>query len=109
ATFADPAAAVSVFDINGNVSQSVSFDTIVGNVRAGDKLGSVTFKQRNVVLATADLIACEDVAAPDLFEGIGIWWDRFFRGFSGKNTVAESVVVNQTPLIVDKSTPGTAR
>ncbi|MEG1750857.1 MAG: D-alanyl-D-alanine carboxypeptidase [Raoultibacter sp.] len=109
ATIADPTAAVTVFDINGNVSQSVEYHKLTGNVQAGDKVGTISFKQRNVVLATADLIACEDRAAPNLIEGVGIWWDRLFRGFSDKETVAESVLVNQTPLIVDKSAPSGTR
>ena len=72
-------------------------------MHAGDKIGTLTFKQRNSVMATVDLIAAEDVNAPDLFEGIGVWWDRLFRGFSGQSTVAESVLYNETPLVVDKT------
>ncbi len=103
ATLADPDATVSVFDLNGNVSQEVSFDEVTGPVHAGDKVGTVTYKQRNEVVATADLVACEDVAAPSFFEGIGIWWDRFFRSFSGAPSQADSVLLNDTPLIVDKT------
>lgn len=104
ATLADPDATARVFDLNGNVSQEVSFDEVTGPVRVGDKVGTITYKQRNEVVATADLVACEDVAAPSFFEGIGIWWDRFFRSFSGAPAQAESVLYNDTPLIVDKTT-----
>ena len=103
ATFADPAAAVEVFDLNGNVSQSVTFDNVSGDVHAGDKVGTVTFKQRNQVVATQDLVACKDVPAPSVFESIGIAFDRFMRGFSGADTVATSQLLNTTPLIVDKT------
>ena len=103
ATFADPAAAVEVFDLNGNVSQSVQFDEVTGDVHAGEKVGTVVFKQRNQVIATQDLVACKDVAAPSVFERIGIWFDRFMRGFSGGQTVATSQLLNTTPLIVDKT------
>lgn len=103
ATVADPDQAIDIFDLNGNISQSVEYDELTGNVHAGDKIGTLTFKQRNSVMATVDLIATEDVNAPDLFEGIGVWWDRLFRGFSGQSTVAESVLYNETPLVVDKT------
>lgn len=103
ATVADPDQAIDIFDLNGNISQSVEYAELSGNVHAGDKVGTLTFKQRNAVMATVDLIAAEDVNAPDLFEGIGIWWDRLFRGFSGQPAVAESVLYNETPLVVDKT------
>ncbi|MEG1493250.1 MAG: serine hydrolase [Gordonibacter sp.] len=103
ATLADPEAFIRIFDLNGNVSQSLEFDEVKGNVRAGDKVGTITFKQRNAVVATQDLVACEDVTAPDFLQGIGIWWDRLFRGLSGQPQVASSVTLNETPLINDKT------
>lgn len=103
ATLRDPAAAVTIFDLNGNVSQSLEFDELTGNVKEGDKVGTITFKQRNAVIATMDLVACEDVDAPNFFEGVGVWWDRLFRGFSGAQQVAQSITLNETPLVVDKT------
>ena len=103
ATLRDPAAAVTIFDLNGNVSQSLEFDELTGNVKEGDKVGTITFKQRNAVIATMDLVACEDVDAPNFFEGVGVWWDRLFRGFSGAQQVAQSITLNDTPLVVDKT------
>lgn len=103
ATLEDPFQAITLFDLNGNVNQEVTYNTVTGNVKSGDVLGTMTFKQRNDVLVTVDLIACEDADAPDLLEGVGIWWDRFFRGFSGEPTVAESVLLNQTPLLNSKA------
>lgn len=99
ATLPDPFQTVDIFDLNGNVNQTVEYDVVTGNVEVGDKLGTITFKQRNDELLTVDLISCEEVAAPDFFEGIGIWWDRLFKGFSGESTVAENVLINQTPLV----------
>lgn len=106
ATVSDPEASVDIFDLNGNVSQSLEFNEITGDVHAGDKVGTITFKQRNAVVAELDLIASEEVPAPDLFQGIGIWWDRLFRGLSGQPQVAVPVTLNETPLIVDKTTVG---
>lgn len=103
ATFADPDQALTIFDLNGNISQTVEYNMLNGDIRAGDKVGTMTFRQRNSDLVTVDMIACEDSPAPGFFEGIGIWWDRFFRGFSGQATVAESILINQTPLISEKA------
>lgn len=103
ATLADPAQAVTIFDLNGNINQTVDYNMISGNVKAGDTVGSITFKQRNEVLVTVDLVACEDSNSPGFFEGIGIWWDRLFRSFQGQETVASSILINQTPLVNSKS------
>ena len=83
ATLSDPDAAVEIFDLNGNVSQTLSFEKLEGDVRAGDKVGTITFKQRNEEIATLDLVACEDLDAPDFFEGVGVWWERLLRGLLG--------------------------
>lgn len=103
ATLANPTASVEVFDLNGNISQTFEFENPTGAVSAGDYLGKVIFKQRNAVVAEADLIATEDVPAPDFFQGIGIWWDRLVRGIFGGPQMADNVIINETPLIVDKT------
>lgn len=102
-TLSDPDASTKVFDLNGNITQSYDFKEPEGNVSAGDVLGTVYFKQRNDVIATYDLIACEDVAAPNFFEGVSIWWQRFFAQFTGAQTQAESDVINTVELVVDKT------
>ena len=99
ATIADPEQAVEVFALDGNVSQDVTFNEIHGTVHVGDTIGSVTFKQRNQDIATVDLIAAEEVAAPNPFEAIGIWWERLW----GNEETADNVVVNTTPLLIDKT------
>lgn len=101
-TFKDPSAEVSVFRLDGNISQEFSFDDIGGGVRSGDVVGTATFYQHNSIVATCDLIACEDVPAPSIFEAVGIWWDRLLRNFNGEPTTAQSVVINETPLIFEK-------
>ena len=101
-TFADPNASVTIFDVEGNVSPEIEYKDLTEDVRTGDKVGTATFKQRNQVVATQDLIACENVNAPNLFEGIAIWWQRFIGGFSGKQEYASEVIVNQMPLLVNK-------
>lgn len=99
ATIADPQAVVHVFALDGNISQVAEFQQLTGNVHVGDTVGTLTFKQRNQVIATVDLVAAEDSWAPDPITGIGIWWQRLW----GDDTVAESYLVNQTPTLIDKT------
>ena len=106
-TLADPDATINIFDLNGNISQDIELDTLNGDVNTGDKVGTITFKQRNNALISVDLIACEDQRAPNFFEGIGVWWDRLFRGFSGQSGSAETLTLNETPLVNDKTTSTT--
>ncbi len=99
ATLKDPEATVSVFTLDGNISQEVTYDSVSGDVSPGQKVGTVTFYQHNEVVAQQDLVAAESCSAPNLIEGIGIWWDRLWKGFSGEQTQAESTLVSTTPLI----------
>ena len=103
-TFADYDESIRVFDLNGNISQEVSYKDITEDVHAGDVLGTIRFKQHNEVIATRDIIATEDVYAPNVIEGIGIWFTRVMAQFTGEKTEAKSVLLNETPLLIDKST-----
>lgn len=102
ATLSDPSKAVSVFRLEGNISQDFEFYDLNGSVRAGDVIGKVRFYQRNEQIADQDLIACEDIPAPTFFDTISIWFTRFSNLFTGGQDVAENVVINETPLILEK-------
>ena len=99
ATLADPDASITVFDLEGNVSQTVTCDELHGTVNAGDKVGSIVFKQRNQVVAEQDLIACETVEAPNVLETFSIWWERLVGGLQGSDAQADSIVYNVMPTI----------
>ncbi len=103
ATLADPEASVSVFAFDGNVSQEVEYDNVSGDVQPGQKVGTIKFYQHNEVIAQQNLVAAESCAAPNFIEGIGIWWERLWKGFSGEQTQAESTLVNTTPIIYGNS------
>lgn len=107
ATLADPQATVDVFAPEGNISQELVYNDLPGTVSVGDVVGQINFYQGNQLVATQDLVAAEDSAAPDLLQGIGLWWDRLWAGFTGATIQAEPVVVNDTPLIYSKSTSQT--
>ena len=99
ATIEDPTATVRVFDLEGNVVQTLEFDKLSGTVREGQRVGKITYTQHGTIVAQQNLIACETVAAPDIFEGIGIGWNRFIGGFSGEPEYADSLVYNVMPII----------
>lgn len=99
ATLADPDAKVSVFDLEGNVSQSVLLDDIRGTVNIGDKVGTITYRQHNMVVAEQDLVACERVEGPNPLEALAIMMQRLMGGFSGEASQAESRVYNVMPVI----------
>lgn len=99
ATFTDPNASVEVFAFEGNVSQEIIPRVLDGSVSAGEVVGVANFYQGNELIASQDLIACESSPAPDFFQGIGIWWNRLW----GNDQPASTIVVNETPLIYNKS------
>lgn len=99
ATVANPDEAMKIFTLDGNVSQEMTVEDLRGYVNAGDKVGTITFKQHNEVIATIDLVAAQDVAGPNPIEAVSIWWQRL----TGNNTVAQSVLVNESMLVIDKT------
>lgn len=99
ATLNDPEAQISVFDLEGNVTQTVVFEDLRGTVRPGDKVGTITYRQHNMVVAEQDLVATETVAGPNPLEALGILWQRFMGGFSGEPTQASSQIYNVMPVI----------
>lgn len=90
---------VRLFTLDGNVSQEMSVDELHGYIHTGDKVGTITFKQQNELVATLDLVAAEDVPGPNPIEAISIWWQRL----QGNDSLAMSVLVNESPLIIDKT------
>lgn len=104
ATLADPDASVRVFVPRGNVSQEFDLGDAMGAIHAGDVLGQVRFYQANELIATQDVVACEDLEAPGVLDNIGIAWDRFWGSLSGQSGVADSRVVNEMPLVIDRET-----
>ena len=99
ATLASPDAGITVFDLDGNVTQSVTLDDLHGNVKAGQKVGEVVFYQKNREVARQDLVACETVEAPNAIDALSVSWDRFIGGFSGKAERADSKIYSVMPII----------
>ena len=100
ATLEDPDAIITVFSLEGNISQSVEYEKNEGAIKAGQKLGTITYKQHNEVVATADIVATESLAAPNPLETIGIFFQRIGR----VQKTAENVFLNDSQILNDKST-----
>ena len=99
----EPDKTLTLFDIDGNVTQKVEFDNLEGHIKAGQVVGKVYFLQHNEVVCTMDIVAAEDCPAPNMFQAIGVWVDRVKLRFSGKDTVAMTRIYNTLPRIIDKT------
>lgn len=102
ATVEDPGISVELFSAAGPVEQQVEFETLTGDISAGDTVGHLTFVQDGQTVAECDLVAAQDAPAPDFFQRIGVWWDRLFRDLQGRPTVAESVCYNSVSSLSDR-------
>ena len=103
-TLANPDASIEVFDFEGNVSQSVTFNELHGTIHVGDKVGTIVFKQHNQVIDEQDLVATETVEGPNIIDGVAIWWQRLFGGLGGSQGVADSEIYNVMPVISNHRT-----
>ncbi|MBR3689599.1 MAG: D-alanyl-D-alanine carboxypeptidase [Eggerthellaceae bacterium] len=102
ATIADPKQSIDVFAFDGNISQEFKLDDVSGNVSVGQKLGTISYYQHNEHIATVDVVAAENVAAPGIIENLKIAWERLWLNIKGEPTHAESVILNETPLIYNR-------
>ena len=101
AVASDPELAVEVFDLVGPIEQQASFVDVRGDVSEGDVIGHLTFTQNGEKIAECDLVAAESQAAPDFFQEIGVWIDRFVRGLQNQPETASSVCLNDPSAISD--------
>lgn len=85
-----PLPAVVQFDPARKVGRRVMVDTQVSApVAKGQRLGELTYVQGGKTVATVPIVAAESVAAPDVFQRIGIWFTRTWHGLFGGAQVAE--------------------
>ena len=101
AVASDPELAVEVFDLVGPIEQQASFIDVRGDVSEGDVIGHLTFTQNGEKIAECDLVAAESQAAPDFFQEIGVWIDRFVRGLQNQPETASSVCLNDPSALSD--------
>lgn len=102
ATVANPELSAEVFALEGDIEQEVSYLDLQGDIAQGDVVGEIVFTQAGERIASSDLIAAESQAAPDFFQRIGVWLDRFVRGMQGQAEVASSTCLNTPLALSDK-------
>ena len=102
ATVADPDLTAEVFKVAGAVSAELTLDEQTGDIHAGDVMGTLVFSQDGKTIAQTNVIAVEDVAAPNFFEGIGVAIDRWIRGMQGQQLVAESQDLTASQPLSDR-------
>jgi D-alanyl-D-alanine carboxypeptidase (penicillin-binding protein 5/6) len=77
-------ASASVIDVQGAIKRTVSVESsVAAPVRAGQKVGTLSFTQAGRPLATVPLVATESVRAPTLLERLGIGIARVWQGLFG--------------------------
>lgn len=83
---------VPVFDLDGEVSASADVvPEVDAPVSAGQRLGTLTVRQGERLLAQVPIVAARDVAAPDIWERAGIWFTRMWRSVFGGQSQAPAV------------------
>ena len=85
--------AVNLFDYGGEVKQEVTLTEREGRVEKGEAVGKVVWTQGGEVIASVELLAADTVPAPGFWEGVGIWWQRFWGGFFAEPKHATSTTI----------------
>lgn len=76
---------VPVLDLDGEITRELTLNSgIKAPVKRGDRVGSLTWRQGERLLARVDVIAASDVAAPGFFERVWIAVRRGWRSLTGR-------------------------
>lgn len=83
---------IPVFDLAGPVVERLDIaEGVEAPVAAGQRLGTITVMQGERLLTQIPVVAAQDVPAPTVWESIGIWMTRAWRGVFGGPTIADPV------------------
>ena len=84
---------IPVISVAGNVHLKVEPSEIKGSFKAGDKVAEMVLTQHNREVARVDLIAVKDQPGPNIFQMIGVMFDRLGRNISGQKTVSDTEII----------------
>ena len=86
---ADASVSVEPFDPAAPVERTVRLSREVrAPVTAGNRLGEIVYSQKGVTVARVPVVATTAVDAPGVVTRIGIWFERRWRGLTGRPTIA---------------------
>ena len=74
-------------------------DNVAGSYKAGDKVCELVLTQHNREVVRLNLIAIKDQPAPNVFQMLGVVFDRLGRNISNQATVAQSEIVSNCDTI----------
>ncbi len=77
---------VTVFDLQGPITRTVTMSEVEAPVKTGQRVGVVTFTQRGQVIASVPLVATHDVPDPTLVQRVGIAVVRAWRRLTGASS-----------------------
>lgn len=84
---------IPVIKVAGNVHLKVEPSEIKGSFKAGDKVAEMVLTQHNREVGRVDLIAVKDQPGPNIFQMIGVMFDRLGRNISGQKTVSDTEII----------------
>ena len=96
---------VGLFSLLGKVSEDVQLTGAAGAVSEGQTMGTLTLTQAGKQVASVELVAAENQAAPGPIEFCLVQFDRLVRLISGQPTSAPTKLLNKTPdpMTIDKA------
>ena len=82
----------AVFDLEGEIEEVVELaEGVDAPVEGGQRIGTVTYRQGEREVASAELVASRDIAAPGMLARIGIAATRMWRAIFGEPEPAGGV------------------
>ena len=85
-----------ILSVAGNVYQSIEPIKTNGNIKAGDTVAYLIFRQHNAVTAKIELVAAKDYPAPNIFQMIGVNLDRLSKLLTGQPTTEPTTIINES-------------
>ena len=95
--------AIPILSIAGNLHLEVNPAEIKGNFKAGDKVAELILTQHNTEVGKVNLIAVNDQPAPNIFQIVGVAFDRLGKNIANANTVFEHEILVSCDKINSKN------
>lgn len=100
ATISNVDETIKIFKYKGNISQKFDIEPVSGDIKRGDVVGKVSFYQNNTVVCEVDLIAETSVSRGGILDTFYLNWHKFISIFTHEQTIADSHIYNETPLVL---------